>query len=291
MTEIPMLSGFGNEFATEAVAGALPQGQNSPQRPPLGLYTEQISGTPFTVPRREARRTWLYRIRPSAVHPAYRRIDNGALVRPARRAHAQPAALGSAADAAGGGGFHLRPVHPGRRGGGAHGRGLGASVPRQPADAPRVLERRRRAADRAAAGPPVARHRTWPPGRGAGTDRGDPPRGPLPGRPAGSDRARLHLREPRRGAAPARPRPDRRQWPRQPARLPRPRGLVRGPRRTDRAGAEIPGRAVGHHARPLAARRGGVARQPGAVHATILPASWRSTRSASTIPTRRSSPC
>ncbi len=82
MTETPMLAGFGNEFATEAVAGALPQGQNSPQRPPLGLYTEQISGTPFTVPRREARRTWLYRIRPSAVHPAYRRIDSGALGAP-----------------------------------------------------------------------------------------------------------------------------------------------------------------------------------------------------------------
>ena len=82
MTETPMLSGFGNEFATEAVAGALPQGQNSPQRPPLGLYAEQISGTPFTVPRREARRTWLYRIRPSAVHPAYRRIDTGTLCAP-----------------------------------------------------------------------------------------------------------------------------------------------------------------------------------------------------------------
>lgn len=50
-------SGFGNEFATEAAAGALPTGQNSPQRPPLGLYAEQLSGTAFTVPRREARRT------------------------------------------------------------------------------------------------------------------------------------------------------------------------------------------------------------------------------------------
>ena len=62
------LSGFGNEHASEAVAGALPVGQNSPQRPPLGLYAEQLSGTPFTVPRREARRSWLYRIRPSADH-------------------------------------------------------------------------------------------------------------------------------------------------------------------------------------------------------------------------------
>ena len=71
------LSGFGNEHATEAVAGALPAGQNAPQRPPLGLYTEQISGTPFTAPRAENRRSWLYRIRPSAMHPPFRRIDNG----------------------------------------------------------------------------------------------------------------------------------------------------------------------------------------------------------------------
>ena len=73
------LTGFGNEHATEAVAGALPVGQNSPQRPPLGLYTEQISGTPFTAPRAANRRSWLYRIRPSAMHPAFRRIDDGLL--------------------------------------------------------------------------------------------------------------------------------------------------------------------------------------------------------------------
>ncbi|WP_419145120.1 homogentisate 1,2-dioxygenase [Myxococcus stipitatus] len=65
------LSGFGNEFATEAVPGALPQGQNSPQRAPFGLYAEQLSGTAFTVPRRESRRSWLYRLRPSANHPPF----------------------------------------------------------------------------------------------------------------------------------------------------------------------------------------------------------------------------
>ncbi|MEO8715910.1 MAG: homogentisate 1,2-dioxygenase, partial [Acetobacteraceae bacterium] len=75
-------SGFGNEFATEAMPGALPVGQNSPQRHKLGLYAEQISASPFTVPRREVRRTWLYRIRPSAEHPPDRRIDNGALCGP-----------------------------------------------------------------------------------------------------------------------------------------------------------------------------------------------------------------
>src|SRR5471030_2646946 len=69
------LSGFGNENATEALPGALPVGQNSPQKPAFGLYAEQLSGTPFTVPRREARRVWMYRIRPSASHPPYRRID------------------------------------------------------------------------------------------------------------------------------------------------------------------------------------------------------------------------
>ena len=73
------LSGFGNEHATEAVAGALPIGQNTPQKAPLGLYAEQISGTAFTVPRHEARRVWMYRIRPSAMHGPYGRIDNGLL--------------------------------------------------------------------------------------------------------------------------------------------------------------------------------------------------------------------
>jgi homogentisate 1,2-dioxygenase len=66
------LSGFGNEHATEAIAGALPQGSNSPQRVPHGLYAEQLSGTAFTAPRRENRRSWLYRLRPSAGHAPYR---------------------------------------------------------------------------------------------------------------------------------------------------------------------------------------------------------------------------
>jgi len=65
-------SGFGNEFATEAHPGALPQGQNAPQHAPHGLYTEQISGTAFTAPRALNRRTWSYRIRPSVMHEPYR---------------------------------------------------------------------------------------------------------------------------------------------------------------------------------------------------------------------------
>jgi homogentisate 1,2-dioxygenase len=77
--EFRYLSGFGNEFATEAVDGALPRHRNSPQRAPMGLYAEQISGTAFTQPRAVNRRTWVYRILPSAKHPAFRRIPNGTL--------------------------------------------------------------------------------------------------------------------------------------------------------------------------------------------------------------------
>ncbi|WP_432010037.1 homogentisate 1,2-dioxygenase [Streptomyces cucumeris] len=72
-------SGFGNEHSSEAVPGALPIGRNSPQRAPLGLYAEQLSGTAFTEPRAHNRRSWLYRIRPSAAHPPFTRIDNGGL--------------------------------------------------------------------------------------------------------------------------------------------------------------------------------------------------------------------
>ncbi|MEP7098920.1 MAG: homogentisate 1,2-dioxygenase, partial [Burkholderiales bacterium] len=64
-------SGFGNEYATEAVAGALPQGRNSPQRAPLALYPELLSGTAFTAPRHENRRTWMYRRQPSVVAGRY----------------------------------------------------------------------------------------------------------------------------------------------------------------------------------------------------------------------------
>ena len=77
MTTTRYQSGFGNHFATEAVAGALPVGQNSPQKTPLGLYAEQLSGTAFTAPRHENRRSWLYRLRPSAQHPAYVPFDQG----------------------------------------------------------------------------------------------------------------------------------------------------------------------------------------------------------------------
>ena len=65
------MSGFCNEFATEAVPGTLPHGQNSPQQVAHGLYAEQLTGTAFTAPRNENRRSWLYRIRPAAVHGTF----------------------------------------------------------------------------------------------------------------------------------------------------------------------------------------------------------------------------
>jgi homogentisate 1,2-dioxygenase len=71
-------SGFGNEFATEALPGTLPAGQNSPQRVAHGLYAEQLSGTAFTAPRRANQRSWLYRIRPAAVHAPFAPLPHAA---------------------------------------------------------------------------------------------------------------------------------------------------------------------------------------------------------------------
>ena len=65
-------SGFLSHFATEALPGALPIDQNSPQRCAYGLYAEQFSGSAFTAPRQHNRFSWLYRIRPSVVQSDYR---------------------------------------------------------------------------------------------------------------------------------------------------------------------------------------------------------------------------
>jgi homogentisate 1,2-dioxygenase len=77
--DLVYLSGFGNEHATEALPGALPVGQNSPQRAPYGLYAEQLSGTAFTVPRGANRRSWLYRIRPALAHGPFEPLPGGQL--------------------------------------------------------------------------------------------------------------------------------------------------------------------------------------------------------------------
>lgn len=74
MTDLEYMSGFGNEFATESLKGALPVGQNSPQKAPYGLYPEQLTGAPFTAPRATNKRSWLYKIRPSVSQPPFKQI-------------------------------------------------------------------------------------------------------------------------------------------------------------------------------------------------------------------------
>jgi homogentisate 1,2-dioxygenase len=80
--ELSYLTGFGGHFETEAVPGALPKGRNSPQRPAFGLYAEQLSGSAFTAPRHENRRSWLYRLRPTADHRPYVRYGGAKLFSP-----------------------------------------------------------------------------------------------------------------------------------------------------------------------------------------------------------------
>ena len=80
--QLEYLTGFGSHFETEAVPGALPKGRNSPQRPAFGLYAEQLSGSAFTAPRHENRRSWLYRMRPTADHRPYSRYAGAKLFAP-----------------------------------------------------------------------------------------------------------------------------------------------------------------------------------------------------------------
>jgi len=80
--ELHYQTGFGGNFETEAVPGALPKGRNSPQRPAFGLYAEQLSGSAFTAPRHENRRSWLYRLRPTADHLPYSRYEEASLFAP-----------------------------------------------------------------------------------------------------------------------------------------------------------------------------------------------------------------
>ncbi|XP_064617998.1 homogentisate 1,2-dioxygenase-like [Liolophura sinensis] len=79
--DLKYMSGFGNEFASEdpRCPGSLPEGQNNPQRCPYGLYAEQLSGTAFTCPRETNQRSWLYRIRPSAIHQPFKPLEKGGL--------------------------------------------------------------------------------------------------------------------------------------------------------------------------------------------------------------------
>tara|TARA_R110002126_G_scaffold291758_1_gene456977 strand:+ start:18059 stop:19423 length:1365 start_codon:yes stop_codon:yes gene_type:complete len=79
-TDFGYMPGYENTHSTQAVPGALPIGRNSPQRPPLGLYAEQLSGTAFTAPRAENKRSWLYRIRPSVKHgTGFKKVPKGGI--------------------------------------------------------------------------------------------------------------------------------------------------------------------------------------------------------------------
>jgi homogentisate 1,2-dioxygenase len=86
------LSGFGNSFESEGLAGALPVGRNSPQKVNYGLYAEQLSGSPFTAPQAANQRSWLYRIRPTVRHVGrFAKIDRGKIrTAPEREDGAQP---------------------------------------------------------------------------------------------------------------------------------------------------------------------------------------------------------
>ncbi|KAF8596173.1 Homogentisate 1,2-dioxygenase [Ceratobasidium sp. AG-I] len=68
--------GFGNRFASEAIPGVLPVGQNSPQKCQYDLYAEQITATAFTAPRKDNQNAWLYRIRPAVAHQGFTELPN-----------------------------------------------------------------------------------------------------------------------------------------------------------------------------------------------------------------------
>ncbi len=188
-----MMSGFGSHFATEAVAGALPLGRNSPQRPAFGLYAEQLSGTAFTAPRAENRRSWLYRMRPSAAHPPYARYEGADLFAPGtpdeplppNRLRWDPLAFPDGADR-----LRRRPGHDDGESRSRRSRGRRRPyLPRQRRHGrPLFLRRRRRAADHPRAGPARPSHRDGPDRDRAGRGRADPARRALPGAAAGRRR-------------------------------------------------------------------------------------------------------
>ncbi len=212
--DVRYLAGFGNHHASEAVPGALPEGQNSPQRPPLGLYAEQLSGTAFTAPR--AREPALLALpapalrRARAVLAHRERADPQRAVRGDRDA-AEPAALGSASVPRRGAGFHRCARHLRRERGRARADGdRDPPLRRDRADGrPLLLERRRRALDRAATRASADPDRVRHPRRRAGRVLRHPPRREISRRAAGRRRPRLRLRKLRRALPAPRPRRDR----------------------------------------------------------------------------------
>ncbi len=216
------LSGFGNTFETEALAGALPVGRNSPQKVNYGLYAEQLSGSPFTAPQATNQRTWLYRIRPTVRHTGrFQKMEPG-LIRTAPahgRERSADRAIALVADADPETAAHLRHRtfhhdHGGRRRG-ANGHG-GARAARHQIDGARAfLQRRRRDADRRPAGQDALSHRVRRDRDRARRDLRHSARRDFPRRADQRAGARLRLRELRRRVQATRPRPDRRQLPRQ----------------------------------------------------------------------------
>ena len=179
--EIQYLTGFGGNFETEAVSGALPKGRNSPQRPAFGLYAEQLSGSAFTAPRHENRRSWLYRMRPTADHRPFEPIQRRPAVRAGaggRAGGAQPPALGPARRPSGRQRFRRRAGDDvGQSRSGRAQRRRGALYRATPIDdRSRVRQCRWRAADHPAVGHATDLHRDGPAGSGAGLDRADPAR-------------------------------------------------------------------------------------------------------------------
>ncbi|MEO1483253.1 MAG: iron-containing alcohol dehydrogenase [Myxococcota bacterium] len=73
-------SGFGNTFEVELLPGALPRDQNNPRWANYGLYAEQVNGTAFVAPREHNRRSWFYRLRPSAQQSEFVPLEHGTLV-------------------------------------------------------------------------------------------------------------------------------------------------------------------------------------------------------------------
>jgi len=92
MADLEYMTGFGNFFETEALPGALPQGRNSPQKCPYGLYAELLSGTAFTMPQHSNARSWLYRMLPSVKHAGAFRAEPCGNIRtaPCREPHSLP---------------------------------------------------------------------------------------------------------------------------------------------------------------------------------------------------------
>ncbi len=230
------MPGFGNDFETEALPGALPVGQNSPQRTAYGLYAEQLSGSPFTAPRGTNERSWLYRIRPSVQHThrsSRRRRSPYWKTAPSLGEHDRPI-----------GQLRWSPLPipnekltflTGMRTMTTSGdvntqAGMAAHIYLVTAvDGERVLlQRRRRTADRAAAGRAALLHRVRPHRCRARRNLRHPARREVQGRAARRPRARLRLRKLRRQVHAAGSRADRRQLPRQRARLQDARCRLRG---------------------------------------------------------------